>query len=99
MTTGGKLLTPTLDAPGVAPDGALFGLWNEELSEALRVFGLPRYRIRQLETALYKQKVAGLEEVTTWPKELRERVAAAGSGWGCRRLSRPSARRMGRSAT
>jgi 23S rRNA (adenine2503-C2)-methyltransferase len=78
MTTGGKLLTPTLDAPGVAPDGALFGLWNEELSEALRAFGLPRYRIRQLETALYKQKVAGLEEVTTWPKELRERVAAAG---------------------
>ncbi len=78
MTTGGKLLTPTLDAPGVAPDGVLFGLWNEELSEALKEFELPRYRIRQLETALCRQKVADLEEVTTWPKELRERVAAAG---------------------
>lgn len=78
MTTGRKLLTLPLDAPGVAPDGALFGLWNDELSEALRAFELPRYRVRQLETALYRQKVAGLDEVTTWPKELRDRVAAAG---------------------
>ena len=48
------------------------------LARALREFELPRYRIRQLETALYRQKVADIEEVTTWPKELRERVAAAG---------------------
>jgi 23S rRNA (adenine2503-C2)-methyltransferase len=32
----------------------------------------------QLETALYRQKVADLEEVTNWPKELRKRVTAAG---------------------
>jgi 23S rRNA (adenine2503-C2)-methyltransferase len=41
-------------------------------------FGLPKYRVRQLETAMYGQKVADIREVTTWPKELRERVAAAG---------------------
>jgi 23S rRNA (adenine2503-C2)-methyltransferase len=41
-------------------------------------FGLPKYRVGQLATALYQQRVAGLDEVTTWPKELRERVAAAG---------------------
>src|SRR5580700_671917 len=86
MTTGGKQLVVPLDAPCMAPDGVLFGLWNEELSEVLREFELPRYRIRQLETALYRQKVASLEEVTTWPKELRERVAAAGLRVGLPRV-------------
>jgi 23S rRNA (adenine2503-C2)-methyltransferase len=56
----------------------LFGLWNEDLSERLGEFGLPKYRVRQLETALYRQKVADITEVTTWPKELREQVSAAG---------------------
>jgi 23S rRNA (adenine2503-C2)-methyltransferase len=78
MTTGGKPLTTILDARGAASERSLFGLWNEELSEALQEFGLLRYRIRQLETALYRQKVAEIGEVTTWPKELREKVAAAG---------------------
>ncbi len=78
MTTGGELRTTILDARGGAPDRVLFGLWNEELSEALEGFGLLRYRVRQLETALYRQKVAGINEVTTWPNELREKVTAAG---------------------
>ncbi|HEX4308823.1 MAG TPA: 23S rRNA (adenine(2503)-C(2))-methyltransferase RlmN [Acidobacteriaceae bacterium] len=69
---------PILDARAAGSDPALFGLWNEELSEALREFELPRYRIRQLETAFYRQKVADIAEVTTWPKELREKVAGAG---------------------
>ncbi len=86
MTTGGKRVTPLLDAPVAAPDGVLFGLWNEELTAALREFELPRYRVRQLETALYRQKVAGIEEVTPWPKELRERVAAAGLRVGLPRI-------------
>jgi len=78
MTTGGKQLTPILDARGAGSTRGLFGLWNEELSEVLREFELRSYRIRQLEKALYGQRVAEIEEVTTWPKELRERVAAAG---------------------
>ena len=78
MTTGGQRLTPILDAREAPPDRGLFGLWNEELSDALREFGLLSYRVRQLETALYRQKVADLDEVTTWPKDLREKVAAAG---------------------
>jgi 23S rRNA (adenine2503-C2)-methyltransferase len=36
------------------------------------------YRVRQLATALYQQRIGALEEITTWPKDLRERVAAAG---------------------
>jgi 23S rRNA (adenine2503-C2)-methyltransferase len=78
MTTGGQRLTPILDARGEAGDRVLFGLSNEELTEALGGFGLLRYRVGQLETALYRQKVADITEVTTWPKELRERVAGAG---------------------
>jgi 23S rRNA (adenine2503-C2)-methyltransferase len=78
MTTGGRQLTSILDAPGAPPDCDLFGLWNEELSEILSDFGLLKYRIRQLETALYRQKVSDIRQVTTWPKELREQVAAAG---------------------
>jgi 23S rRNA (adenine2503-C2)-methyltransferase len=78
MTTGGQQLTTLLDAKGGAADRTLFGLWNEELSAALQEFGLLKYRIRQLEAALYRQKVADIHEVTTWPKELREKVVAAG---------------------
>jgi 23S rRNA (adenine2503-C2)-methyltransferase len=78
MTTGGKPRSTILDAAGAAPGGVLFGLSNEELSEILVEFGLPKYRIEQLEAALYHQKVADLAEVTTWPKDLRERVTAAG---------------------
>jgi hypothetical protein len=68
MTTGGKQLVPILDARGASPTRGLFGLWNEELSEVLGEFGLLRYRIRQLETAMYEQKVRGIEEITTWRK-------------------------------
>ncbi len=78
MTNGGQPLTSILDAQGAPLDRTLFGLSNEELSGALQQFGLPRYRVRQLETALYRQKVADITEVTPWPKDLREKVAAAG---------------------
>jgi len=78
MTTGGQPLTSILDAPGVPPVRTLFGLWNDELSESLREFGLPKYRVRQLETALYRQKLADISEITTWPADLRKRVVEAG---------------------
>jgi 23S rRNA (adenine2503-C2)-methyltransferase len=86
MTIGGKLLTSILDAEG-RPDGkSLFGLSNQELTEALREFSLPSYRIRQLEEALYRQRVSRLEELTPWPKELREQVSAAGFRVGIPRI-------------
>ena len=78
MTSGEQTLTSILDARGGPADRVLFGLSNEELSQSLREFGLLPYRIRQLETALYRHKVADISELTTWPKDLRERVAAAG---------------------
>jgi 23S rRNA (adenine2503-C2)-methyltransferase len=78
MTTGGKTLITILDAQKTPGGQSLFGLSNQQLTELLQKFELPGYRIRQLEAALYRQRVTRLEEVTTWPQELRERVAAAG---------------------
>jgi len=78
MTSGEKPRTTLLDAREAEAERRLFGLWNEELSQALGGFGLLKYRLRQLETALYRQKVTDIQEVTTWPKELRGKVAAAG---------------------
>ncbi|MGA8111150.1 MAG: 23S rRNA (adenine(2503)-C(2))-methyltransferase RlmN [Acidobacteriaceae bacterium] len=78
MTTGGKTLTSILDAGRPASDESIFGLLNHELSDKLQAFQLPGYRIRQLVTGLYRQNLADIRDLTTWPKELRERVAAAG---------------------
>jgi 23S rRNA (adenine2503-C2)-methyltransferase len=57
---------------------ALFGLTREELASVMEEFGQKRYRATQLWEALYKQRVKGLDEVTTFPQELRERMAAEG---------------------
>lgn len=78
MKTGGKTLVTMLDAPGPPGGEGLFCLSNEQLASVLEPFRLPKYRVRQLATALYQQRVAALDEVTTWPKNLREQVAAAG---------------------
>ncbi|HEX4036704.1 MAG TPA: 23S rRNA (adenine(2503)-C(2))-methyltransferase RlmN [Acidobacteriaceae bacterium] len=78
MTTGRKTLTTILDAARPPSDGTLFGLYNEQLGDTLGAFCLSGYRIRQLVTALYRQNLTDIPDLTTWPKELRERVAAAG---------------------
>jgi len=78
MPTGGKLLPSILDAAAPPQGRVLFGLSNQQLTDELARFLLPPYRIRQLETALYRQRIANFDDLTTWPKDLRERVAAAG---------------------
>jgi 23S rRNA (adenine2503-C2)-methyltransferase len=78
MTTGGKALNTILDVSHPSEDRRLFGLLNQQLTEALCEFTLPPYRIRQLEDALYRQRVSSFDQVTPWPKDLREKVAAAG---------------------
>lgn len=78
MPTGGKLLPSILDAAAPPRGRVLFGSSNQQLTEELAPFSLPPYRVRQLENALYRQRITRLDDLTTWPKELRERVAAAG---------------------
>jgi 23S rRNA (adenine2503-C2)-methyltransferase len=56
----------------------LFGLCYKELTAIIESFTLPSYRARQLWQALYQQRVTRLEQITTFPAELRQRMQAAG---------------------
>ncbi|HEV2465477.1 MAG TPA: 23S rRNA (adenine(2503)-C(2))-methyltransferase RlmN [Acidobacteriaceae bacterium] len=78
MTTGRKPATNILDAPEAPNDLSLFGLKNEQLASLLQGFLAPPYRSRQLSEALYHQWAENLDEVTTFPKDLRQRMAEAG---------------------
>jgi 23S rRNA (adenine2503-C2)-methyltransferase len=78
MTSGGKALNTILDVRPTPEDRRLFGLSNQQLAEVLKEFALLPYRIRQLEEALYRQRVTGLDDITSWPKDLRQKLAAAG---------------------
>ena len=49
----------------------LLGLSLQELSAILEILGQPSYRGRQLFEALYRQRRATLDEITTLPQSLR----------------------------
>jgi 23S rRNA (adenine2503-C2)-methyltransferase len=74
--TKGRLMLKTTEQT------ALFGMDKAELTSVMAGFGQKAYRAQQVFDALYKQRVAGLDEVTTLPLELRERMAAEGFGVG-----------------
>ena len=59
---------------------ALFGMGLGELTELMAGLGQKPYRARQVWEALYKQRVASLEEMTTLPAVLRE-AAGWQQGW------------------
>ena len=61
---------------------ALFGLNLAELTEWMASLGKKPYRARQVFEALYKQRVASVEEMTTLSAALRGEMAAAGWGVG-----------------
>jgi 23S rRNA (adenine2503-C2)-methyltransferase len=54
----------------------LLGLSFQELTSLVEERGLPPYRARQLWEALYSQRLASLEEVSTLPKSLRAELQA-----------------------
>ena len=56
----------------------LFGLDTAALVSLLAELGEKPYRGRQLAEALYRQRVTDLEQVTTFPMNLREKLRAAG---------------------
>ena len=78
----GTLASSLRDDRGGGAGGALFGMSSEALRAVVEGLGLPKYRAVQLGDALYKQRVAKLEEITTLPVEVRERLAAEGYGVG-----------------
>jgi 23S rRNA (adenine2503-C2)-methyltransferase len=56
----------------------LFGLDLEALTARMVEAGEPSWRGRQLAEALYRQRIAGLDAITTLPKPLRHRLPAEG---------------------
>ena len=60
------------------PERALFGLGLPELTELMAGFGQKPYRARQVFDALYKQRMATIEGMTTLSADLRVRLAAEG---------------------
>ncbi len=54
----------------------LYDLNLDELTGLIQEWGQPAYRARQINDWLYKQKVSSIEQMTTLPKALRERLAA-----------------------
>ena len=69
---------------GYTPSGAavaaraLFGLDTSALVALMATRGEKAYRGRQLSDALYRQRVSGLEEISTLPQGLRTKLAEAG---------------------
>ena len=60
----------------------LLGLTFQELSLIVAEAGEPAYRARQLFQALYAERVASIEEVTTLPVNFRKALAERGLGVG-----------------
>jgi 23S rRNA (adenine2503-C2)-methyltransferase len=60
------------------PQFELLGLTNQELTEIVEALGEPRFRARQLWDALYRQRVASLDQISTLPKSLRARLLSQG---------------------
>lgn len=57
---------------------ALFGMTVGQLTEVMAGLGQKPYRARQLADALYRQRAASLDEITTLPLALRDLLSAAG---------------------
>jgi 23S rRNA (adenine2503-C2)-methyltransferase len=56
----------------------LFGLDREALAARMVAAGEPAWRGRQLAEALYRQRLAGIDQITTLPKALRQRLGDEG---------------------
>src|ERR1700756_2686121 len=57
---------------------SLFGFDAEKLAETMVEAGEPAWRGRQMAEALYQQRVAELDSISTLPKTLRQRLVEAG---------------------
>ena len=77
----------SLDAqPGaVVTTKAFFGMDRQALTDMMKAAGEPSWRARQLAEALYHQQLTELDQISTLPRALRERLSR--EGW---RVGRPA---------
>jgi 23S rRNA (adenine2503-C2)-methyltransferase len=66
---------------------ALFGMSGAELRALMENLGERPFRAKQLVTALYKQRVLSVQEISTLPVETRERLVAEGFAVGLPELA------------
>jgi 23S rRNA (adenine2503-C2)-methyltransferase len=66
----------------------LMGLDRRELSGLMEEFGQPPYRAQQLFEALYRQRVASMEQVSTLPGTLRSELISRGFSIGAPPIER-----------
>jgi 23S rRNA (adenine2503-C2)-methyltransferase len=94
--TGKSQLVPLVPLDSKIPPGGssspLFGLGAEALAARMAAVGEPAWRGRQLAEAMYRQRVTGIDEITTLPKLLRRRLAS--EGW---EIGRPAVAQVFRS--
>jgi 23S rRNA (adenine2503-C2)-methyltransferase len=77
-THSNQLLRLDTNDPVEGSRAILFGLDAAELAAQMAALGEPAWRGRQLAEAMYRQRVAKLEIVTTLPKALRDRLIKGG---------------------
>ena len=65
----------------------LFGQTQDELAALMAAMGEPKYRAGQFVDALYRLRIESLDEMTTLPLELRERLKADGYSVGLPKLA------------
>jgi len=61
---------------------ALLGLDRAELTALVECEGEPSYRVQQLLEAVYRRRVASLEQITTLPQQLRMKLSERGVSIG-----------------
>ena len=67
---------------------SLLGMDREELAALVSEAGEPGYRAKQIMDAVYRQRVESLEEISTLPSELRQKLAASGVTVGAARIEK-----------
>jgi 23S rRNA (adenine2503-C2)-methyltransferase len=67
--------------------GCLFSLSLQQLEGIIERLGLERYRSRQVWHALYQQRVSAIEEITSLPQSVRDRLTGSGFQIGMPRIA------------
>src|SRR5579863_5279113 len=73
---------------GLPPISSLVGMDREEISALVSKAGEPAYRAKQIMEAIYRQRVETLEQISTLPLELRDKLARNGVAVGAARIER-----------
>ncbi|HEV2483908.1 MAG TPA: hypothetical protein VGT08_00070 [Terracidiphilus sp.] len=82
-----QLVRLDANAPVDGSGKPLFGLDARALATVMVEAGEPAWRGRQLAEAMYRQRVVEINEITTLPKSLRQRLETMGSEVGRPRIA------------